>query len=228
MKKQDRKTQKSSKDLFTRKTLVSGIALVISSFANTYATAEIEEIIVTASHREQAVQDIPYSISAVTAEDLEKSGINDISGLTRQISGLVWNDMGARSNGVNNPIVLRGLNGTSVGSNNKSPGAGDQTVSVYLNDTPLFANLRLRDVERVEVLRGPQGTLYGSGSVGGTVRFIYAKPDFTETYGRLDTSMGSVADAEDLNYSADGIFNLPLSLSIFFKTKIVSSINLEE
>lgn len=173
--------------------------------------AQMEEVLVTATGRQEMVKDIPYNITAVSAEDLDKAGVTDVAALSRQVPGLVYNDMGARANGVNSPIVLRGLNGNAVGSNGKSPSVGDETVSVYLNQTPLFTNLRIRDVQRVEVLRGPQGTLYGASSVGGTVRFMYNNPDPTAFSGSIDTKLGQTEDADDLSYAVDGVVNLPIT-----------------
>ena len=84
-------------------------------------------------------------------------------------------------------------------------------VSTYINETPLFANLRLRDIERVEVLRGPQGTLYGSGSLGGSVRYIYNKPDLSAFYGEISGGVSQTKNGDGINYESDLMLNLPVT-----------------
>ncbi|WP_028006574.1 TonB-dependent receptor [Solimonas flava] len=176
--------------------------------------AQIEEIVVTATGRSQSVQEVPYNIAVVTGDDLAAAGVTDTASLARQVPGLVYADLGARSNGINNGIVLRGLNGTSTGLNNSSPAAGDQTVSTYINGTPLFSNLRITDVERIEVLRGPQGTLYGAGAVGGTIRYIFKRPDLSKQSGDVQASLSQTSDSDGFNNSVDGIFNQPLGSNV--------------
>lgn len=171
----------------------------------------LEEIVVTATRRAQTVQDIPYNISAMTGEQLESAGVTSLTDLTRVIPGIAYADLGIRSAGVNNQLILRGLNANAQGSigafiNNLTP-AG---VSTYIDNTPLFTNLKINDLERVEVLRGPQGTLYGSGSVGGTLRFIFNKPDPEAFAAKFNAGFGGTEDAGDLNYTVDGVVNVPL------------------
>ncbi|MDZ7768444.1 MAG: TonB-dependent receptor plug domain-containing protein [Woeseiaceae bacterium] len=137
----------------------------------------LEEIVVTATRRESSVLDIPYNISAISGTTLEEALVVDNWELMRNVAGASVVDRGYRNAGVINSIMIRGLNldGSALGDYalNTVP-----TVSTYVNDTPIFANFILKDIERVEVLRGPQGTLYGSGSLGGTVRYIMREPDF--------------------------------------------------
>jgi outer membrane receptor protein involved in Fe transport len=171
----------------------------------------LEEVMVTATRRETSIQDIPYNISAITAEDIDRAGVTGLNDLVRVVPGLAYSDFGVRSAGLNNQLILRGLNANAQGSIgafivNQTP-AG---VSTYLDDVPLFVNLRLADLDRVEVLRGPQGTLYGAGSVGGTLRLIYNRPDPREFSARLDSRVSDTEDTGDLNYSVDGMVNLPL------------------
>lgn len=172
----------------------------------------IEEIMVTATRRSQSIQDIPYNISAMSGDQLEEAGITSLTDLARTIPGVAYADLGIRSAGVNNQLILRGLNANAQGSigayiNNLTP-AG---VSTYMDNTPLFANIKINDLERVEVLRGPQGTLYGAGSVGGTLRFIFNKPDPTQFEARTSAGFSTTEDADDLNYTVDGVVNLPLT-----------------
>jgi outer membrane receptor protein involved in Fe transport len=138
----------------------------------------LDEIVVTAQKRSQALQDVPLSISAITAEQIEKRGFDEFTDYARSVPGLSFVDRGAGRN----KITLRGVS-TGVDQNNQSP------VGIYIDETPVSypnnePDLRLYDVERIEVLRGPQGTLYGAGSMGGTIRILTAKP-------RLDAFEGS-------------------------------------
>jgi outer membrane receptor protein involved in Fe transport len=169
-----------------------------------------QDIIVTASGRKSTTLDIPYNITARTGEELAKAGVTSIADLSRQIPGMAYTDQGARSNGISNGIILRGLNGsTTTGA--ITPALGGQMVSIYVNSIPLFSNLKITDVERVEVLRGPQGTLYGAGSIGGTVRFLFNKPDTTAFSADIQGNIGAVADASDPTYAFDAIVNVPIS-----------------
>lgn len=168
-----------------------------------------DEIIVTATRRETSVTDVPYNISAVSGLDIEQAQIFDDAELLRSIPGVGVVDRGARNSGTINQVRIRGL---SVDGN----GLGDYavssvaSVSTYLNETPIFGNFLLRDLERVEVLRGPQGTLYGSGSLGGTIRYITRKPILGETMGWASASLSSVENSDSIGYSLDGILNVPL------------------
>ncbi len=139
----------------------------------------LEEIIVSATRRSETVQSIPSNISAVTSLALQRAGVSDISGLSRLVPGLSLFDEGPRSSGNRNTFNLRGLNANTAFNNDDNPSLVQESVSTYYGETPVFFPLKLIDLERVEVLRGPQGTLYGAGSVGGTIRFIPKKPDLS-------------------------------------------------
>ncbi len=169
----------------------------------------MEEIVVTATRRESSVQDVPYNISAISGQFLEDANIVDNVDLMRAIPGVSVVDRGYRNSGVLNPIMVRGLNidGSALGDYalNTVP-----TVSTYVNDTPVYANFVLKDIRRVEVLRGPQGTLYGSGSLGGTVRYIMNEPSVEGLEVQVNTSVSQTEGSDGINLSYDGILNLPL------------------
>ena len=173
------------------------------------AGEDIEEIVVTATRRSESISDVPYNISAIGAADIANSGVTDLEGLTRMIPGLVTPDLGARASNTNNALVVRGLNASSVDVIEQELAA--PTVSTYVDETPLFANLKMTDVARVEVLRGPQGTLYGSGSVGGTVRIIHNEPDPTTTEFDVSTRASHTENAANPNEAIDFVGNLPIS-----------------
>ena len=113
--------------------------------------------------------------------------------------------------GVNNStLIVRGINAEPM-SRNQGPLATAPVVSTYINETPVFVNLRLKDLERVEVLRGPQGTLYGSGSLGGSVRYIYNKPDFEEFSGDISGGLSQTENGDGINYETDLMLNIPIT-----------------
>lgn len=174
------------------------------------SSTNLEEIVVTATRRAESVSNIPYNISATTEQQLDAAGVVDFSKLQQVVPGLVYNGGGIREGGSQNGFILRGLN-TDRTSTSDTPYLTVSPVSVYIDDTPVFANLHLTDIARVEVLRGPQGTLYGNGSVGGTIRFIYNEPDPSAFSGQIqvDTSHTNHADGE--NYTLDTVVNIPLA-----------------
>jgi outer membrane receptor protein involved in Fe transport len=173
------------------------------------AADDIEEIVVTATRRNQTVSDIPYNISAVGAADISAAGVTDLQGLTHMIPGLVSPDLGPRASNINDVLTIRGLNASSVNAESQLIAA--PLVSTYIDETPLFANLKMTDIARVEVLRGPQGTLYGSGSVGGTVRMIHNEPDPTATEFDVSTRASHTANSANPSEAVDMIGNLPIN-----------------
>jgi outer membrane receptor protein involved in Fe transport len=142
---------------------------------------DIEEVIVTATRRETTIFDVPYAISAISGKDIRRAGVQDLSDLVRLVPGIAYLEQGPRVANNNNYIILRGLNATSQSGAADTPFLAQPAVSTYFGNIPIFANFQTADLNRVEVLRGPQGTLYGSGSLGGTLRFIPNTPDPSET-----------------------------------------------
>jgi outer membrane receptor protein involved in Fe transport len=176
----------------------------------------MEEILVTATRRETTIMDVPYNISTISGQALAEAQIFENADLMRQVAGAGVVDRGHRNQGVINSIMIRGLNidGAALGDYalNTVP-----TVSTYVNDTPIYANFVIKDVERVEVLRGPQGTLYGSGSLGGTVRYIMNKPDPAEFDGSVFTWLSQTDGSEGTNYGGDFMLNIPMSETSAFR-----------
>ncbi|MHA6288162.1 TonB-dependent receptor [Maricaulis sp. CAU 1757] len=168
-----------------------------------------DTITVTATRRAESVTDVPYNISAVSGAEIERANILDEAELLRSVPGVTIIDRGARNSGTVNAVRIRGLavDSNAIGDYAVSSVA---SVSTYVNDTPIFANFALRDVERVEILRGPQGTLYGSGSLGGTVRYITRDPVFGEFGGSVSGTVSSVNGSESLGYGGDAVLNVPL------------------
>ncbi len=192
--------------------LATGIAISAVGSAPAHAETEAEgdnEIIVTASGFEQSVIDVPYNISAVDGEELAERGITDLYGLTKTVPGLVYSDTGPRG-GLASGIVIRGLSVNPSGGVT-FPSSTEPTVSTYINNTPVFTNLFLSDISRVEVLRGPQGTLYGASAEAGTIRFLFNKPEFDELYGNVRGDVSTTRRAADVNYKLGSMINAPLA-----------------
>jgi outer membrane receptor protein involved in Fe transport len=169
----------------------------------------LEELVVTATGRRQNIQDVPYNLSAVSGDVLQAAGITDFYGLAKAVPGLAVADVGPRG-GLSSSLVIRGIS-VDAGTSPQFPAATQPVVSTYIDSTPIFANLRITDLDRVEVLRGPQGTLYGANSSGGTIRFIYNQPQFDELAAKISGGLGSTDGAPGLNYRSDLTLNIPLA-----------------
>lgn len=183
-----------------------------SAFAQTEPSdagaTTLDTIIVTATKREVSILDVPQSIQAIGGEELEDLAINnveDVAALVPNLNIEVDRKYGGQFN-------IRGF-----GDQGRAF-ASFSTVGIYVDETPLtdgFANLdsALYDLERVEVLRGPQGTLYGEGSLAGTVRLITNKPDLNEYSAEL-LARGEMTKDGDPSYRVGGYFNIPISEDI--------------
>ncbi len=168
-----------------------------------------DEIVVTATKRAEGLSKVPLSIAAFTTEIMDRRGIRDVEDIALITPGLSFS-RDSFGNGSATNIAIRGISSTS----------GAATTGVYIDDVPIQIRSNIQetfgsgfpkvfDLERIEVLRGPQGTLYGAGSQGGTVRFITPEPSSTEfsTYGRGDVSLTAHGDP---SYEAGLAVNFPL------------------
>lgn len=171
------------------------------------------EIIVTATRREGTVQDVPINISAVTGATLEAQGLGNLREVSATVPGVYVLDQGNRSG---TPIVFRGLNATGLGSfdgNNNGGGA----VATYVGDIPLYVDLRLNDIERVEFLLGPQGTLYGAGTLGGAIRYIPVRPKLGEIGGEVRADAYNYDAGKGISTDTGLTINIPLGSSFAFR-----------
>ena len=172
----------------------------------------VGDLVVTATRRSESVLKIPYNISAISGADLSKNGITSLDGIRNEVVGLQAADYGERGAGVNNNFVIRGITTNDVGvGESEFPNLAGSTVSNYIDDVPLFVNLKLSDIARVEVLRGPQGTLFGADSEGGTVRTIHNKPDPFAYDAWVDASASGTVHSAEPNENVDGMLNIPVS-----------------
>ena len=172
------------------------------------------EVVVTATRHAVSAQDLPLSITAVSGAALEQAGIQSVSGLAHSMAGVNFTDKGPFGGVNGSTLIIRGLNSEATGGQPALATPVEPPVATYVDDTPLFVNLRLQDLERVEVLRGPQGTLYGSGSLGGTIRFVQNPPDLTGFDAKIELGLSSTAHTHALNEDISGMLNLPLSPTV--------------
>jgi outer membrane receptor protein involved in Fe transport len=201
---------------FNKKPLVLAVGTALAGASPLVAaqTADsedgvIEEILVTAQVREASVQDIPYNISAMTGESLERQNVVNQYDVLRAMHGITVVDRGYRNGGTVNSIVIRGLN-VDNGANGDIMLNAVPSVATYYDNTPLFASFLVKDIERVEVLRGPQGTLYGSGSLGGTLRYIGNRPNAEGFEADLELDYSQTSGSEGNNLGFDAMVNIPL------------------
>ena len=164
-------------------------------------------IIVTATKRDANLQDIPFSINAQTMEDIQRSGAVTLEDLSRNVAGLSIQNLGPGQS----QVSIRGVSAGQIVRD--QPGVKEQ-VGVYLDESvvslSLFTpDLDLFDLNRVETLRGPQGTLFGSGSIGGTVRYITNQPKLGTTEGMVEANVNLV-DGDDFGGHLKGAVNVPL------------------
>lgn len=183
----------------------------------------LQEVVVTATRRAVSAQDLPISITAVSGESLDQAGINDISRLAHSMAGVNFTDKGPFG-GVNGAtLIIRGLNSEATGGQVALATPIVPPVATYVDDTALFVNLRLQDLDHVEILRGPQGTLYGSGSLGGTIRFVQNAPDPQEFDAKVEAGMSKTDHTHAINEDISAMVNLPLSDTLAVRTRSIYS-----
>jgi len=197
--------------MFQKKTLSHAIsALTVSAIAATSAHAQLEEVVVTATKRTESAQDIPITIQALGEDTLEDLGIGNFKDYIKNLAGVT---SGGRGPG-RNEIFIRGVS-TGKGGLKIAGAVGlEPTVALYLDEAPISMGGRnidpyMTDMNRVEVLPGPQGTLYGASSQAGTVRLITNKPEFNEFSAGFDGAISETTGADGSN-AMEAFANIPL------------------
>ncbi len=181
---------------------VSATFTPITSVMAQSADIGIETIEVTATRRAGSLQEAPLNITALTSDTLAEQNIADLDDVARWVPGLTITDQGGRND---SPIIVRGLN-----TNSSGPSSDGGTVSTYVGEIPLFINMRLNDIDRVEVLIGPQGTLYGAGTLGGAIRYLPKKVELDVTSGEVYGDVSSMNESDSIGAEAGFVFNTPL------------------
>ena len=180
-------------------------AAVAPSAAASTPSNEIARIVITAQKRKEDIKDVPLAVSVLSDEQLKAAQISTVEDMTRNIPNVSFTTQAGPGLGT---VEMRGV----------SSQAGDATVSVYIDDISLTtrnlyssgtAEPRFFDIQDIEVLRGPQGTLYGASSLGGTIKFISKQPDL-KNFGGSTTETISGTKSGGLNYEAQGVLNIPI------------------
>lgn len=197
--------------------LTASAAVLASSFAFSASAQDsadsadnelrIGAVTVTATRRAESVQDIPLNIAAVGEQQITQQGFDELADVLAYVPGINIVDRGGRQG---NPLIVRGLNADGLNSGDGNNNGGG-TVATYLGEIPIYIDLKLNDLERVEVLLGPQGTLYGAGTLGGAIRYIPKKPDFGGDTFEVRTEVSQYSEADDLSYEAGFTFNKSLA-----------------
>ena len=189
---------------------VSALAVLMAfpAMAADTAASEVEELVVTARKRDEALIDVPFSIAAQSEKAMREHGVTNVEELSRTVAGFTVQNLGPGQS----QVAIRGISAGQIVRD--QPGVKEQ-VGVYLDESvislSLFTpDLDLFDLNRVEVLRGPQGTLYGSGSLSGTVRYITNQPD-TEKFGGVLEGTLSKVQGGDVGGDLKGAINIPLN-----------------
>lgn len=168
----------------------------------------VADIVVTAQKREQRLQDVPISITAVTSEEIQARNVTSLNDLQYSVPGLsIFSSQGPGQD----VIQIGGVSNVT----------GLATVGTYLNEMAINGasaqggpggqslDIRLLDLARIEVLRGPQGTLYGEGSMGGTIHYVTNSPDLDTYSGSLEGEVGHITGGDE-SYKINGVINAPL------------------
>jgi len=174
------------------------------------ASGQLQEIIVTAQKRAEDIKDIPFSVSAISGAALAEHHIEDYDDITRTVPGISF--QAGPGPGLDN-IEIRGVSSTS----------GSATVGIYIDEVSVTVSNsqydgavqpKLFDLDRIEVLRGPQGTLYGASSMGGTIRFITKQPDLHSFSASVSTDLSETHHG-GFNNDEYAILNIPVIDGVF-------------
>jgi iron complex outermembrane recepter protein len=173
------------------------------------SSVQLEEITVTAQKRTEDIKDIPISVSAISSLQLMEHHVADYDDITRTVPGISF--QAGAGPGLDN-IEIRGVSSTS----------GSATVGIYIDEVSVTVKNtfngavqpKLFDLDRIEVLRGPQGTLYGASSMGGTIRFITKQPDLNTFSASASTDLSDTHHG-GFNHDEYGILNVPVIDGVF-------------
>lgn len=176
------------------------------------AERALEEVVVTARKKEESLQNAPLAVSAVTQETLESAFLGDAMGLVQFAPNLIFDSVTTGTAG-GGALSIRGISLQDVEK------TFDPTVLIHVDGVPLGTNsanvMNLLDVERIEVLRGPQGTLFGKNAVGGVINIYRTKPKLGEWAGKVRTRLEDVGDENAA--TAEGVLNIPMGETLAAK-----------
>lgn len=186
------------------------VPAVIAAMSNAQAQAPssdvLDEVIVTAQKRSESLQDVPLSMAVLGTQQLENLNVGRFDDFVKFLPSVTYQSLGPGASAVYFRGVASGEN-----SNHSGP---VPSVGIYLDEQPITTiqgslDVRVYDMERIEALAGPQGTLYGASSQSGTIRYISNKPDPSEFAAGYDLGVGTIDHGSE-SYSAEGFVNIPL------------------
>lgn len=188
---------------------VAGLSMGVAGSAAAQATTELDELIVTATKRNESIRDVAMPISAVGGAELQKANANSLADYIVRLPGVTFNDY---QPGISE-VVVRGISATTYHEQ------GQTTTGYYLNEVVVvepgfpigIPDVDTFDLERVEVLRGPQGTLFGSSTLGGLVNYVAKTADTNKFEGAVQGLLGGVENGGgDSNYAVKAMLNVPI------------------
>ncbi len=190
--------------------LATAVAVALAA-PTAHAQRAIEEITVTATKREESLQDVPVAVTALSETALEEIGITNFADYVLELPGVTAGGSGPGQN----TVYIRGVASTTPNLTVAGVAGLAPNVAFYLDQQPLSMpgrnlDVYAADLQRIEVLSGPQGTLFGASSQAGNVRLITNKPDHVDTYGSIKAGVGTIAEG-DMSSNLEVMFNLPLT-----------------
>jgi outer membrane receptor protein involved in Fe transport len=185
-------------------------AAAADTSTGTAASAELQEVVVTAERRAENIQDVPITVQAITGEQLTKLNVTNFNDLLKYTPNVTYSGNGP---GTGN-IFMRGLGGIGSGNQSQTTTAAFPNVGLFLDEQSMQFPARnndpyLVDMERVEILEGPQGTLFGGSAQAGAIRYITNKPSLAATSGSFNAGYGYTAGGDN-NSQLNAVLNLPL------------------
>lgn len=203
--------------MFQKKQLHTAILAALAVSGSTVATAEIEEIVVTATKRSASTQDVPVAVTALGEQTLKDFGISNFADYLINLPGVTAGGSGPGQN----TVYIRGVASTTPNLTTAGVAGLAPNVALYLDEQPLSQpgrnlDVYTADMNRVEVLKGPQGTLFGASSQAGTIRLITNKPDPSAQYASVDFGT-SFTKGGEMSNNIEAMVNIPVSDALTFR-----------
>ena len=196
---------------FQRTPLAAALGVALLPVVSSPVLAQLEEVVVTATKQEASLQDVPVAVSALTEESLNQRGVSNFNDYLIELPNVSAGGAGPGQS----TMYIRGVASTTPNLTTSGVAGLSPNVSLYLDEQPMAQpgrnlDIYITDINRVEVLAGPQGTLFGASSQAGVVRLITNKPDPSGFYGRVQAGASTMTDGE-ANYNLNVMMNIPVS-----------------
>ena len=196
---------------FQRTPLAAALGVALLPLVSSPVHAQLEEVVVTATKQEASLQDVPVAVSALTEESLSQRGVSNFSDYLIELPNVSAGGAGPGQS----TMYIRGVASTTPNLTTSGVAGLSPNVALYLDEQPMAQpgrnlDIYITDINRVEVLAGPQGTLFGASSQAGVVRLITNKPDPSGFFGRVQAGASTMTDGE-ANYNINAMLNIPLS-----------------